>query len=82
MREINSKEFAARVDDRIENDVEVTLLPIFNHLARRFGFEPIRDTDEFETVYYMGGYASRIRDIAIEMFEELGMNIQPDGMEW
>lgn len=72
------------VCDKIENDLNVRLLITFNFLARQFGFPEIEDvisTDEFDIVFWENGYATKMRDLAIEMFEELGMGIIASGEE-
>ena len=72
MREIGSREYALRVGDQIESDIEVRLLITFNAIARDYGFEPIRageSEDMFENAYWESGCAAKMRDLAIELFE-------------
>lgn len=85
MRTIDAEQYATLVGDRIEDDLEVRLLITFNALADRLGFEKVsagEREEEFEIAYYEGGYAAEMRDLAIRFFEEVGMDVQPDGKEW
>lgn len=81
MREVSSREYALRVQDEIESTIEVDMFDLFNELAEHFGFPKQGEFDEFSAVYY-DGYAGTIREEVIKMFEELGMDVRPDGRSW
>lgn len=84
MKEVSSKEYALFVEDAIENALEATLYVVYNRIARNFGFERVmagESEDRFEDVY-RSGYAAEMRDVAIRFFEEVGMDVRPDGEEW
>ncbi len=80
MREISSKEYTEQVGDLIEGAICDSLFNIYNRLAGKYGFEKAT-FDEFWS-YYCDGHIGDLRDNAIELFEELGMDIRPDGKEW
>ena len=83
MREISSEEYALEVSDRIEDEIDSTLINLFADLAYKFGFEPIDEMWVFDGYYYGdANYAGKIRDLVIEMFEECGMDIRPDGRDF
>ena len=85
MRTIPSEDYMELVCDKIEDDLNVRLLITFNALADRFGFPKIddyhRSTDEFDVVFWEHGYATKMRDLAIEMFEMMGMDVIASGEE-
>lgn len=81
MRTIENKEYAHYVEDVIEQAVEIALFDTFNGIADRFGFPKQNDFGEFSGIYY-DGYAAEIRDKAIALFEDCGMDIISDGSEF
>ena len=81
MREVSSREYATYIQDEIEQTIEVDMFDLFNSLAKTYGFRPQGEFDEFSAVYY-DGYAATIREEVIKMFEELGMDVRPDGRSW
>lgn len=76
MNEISSKEYANIVEDAIVNDVEITLANILFGLSQRYHFKP--DLEAFHNGY-QEGIAAEVRDLAIQLFEEVGLNVRSDG---
>ena len=78
MRDIGIDRFCA-IEDKIENDLNVRLLITFNALAERYDFPKIdgyhRSGDEFDVVFWEHGYANKMKDIVLDFFWEMGMDV-------
>lgn len=84
MREINAKEYANGVEDKIVDDIEARLYVTYNAIAERFGYPKICGEyveNRFASLF-MDGYAAEMRDLAIRFYEEFGMPIKSDGREF
>ena len=79
MREISSKEYALNVEDVVWGALADGLLHAYELLSDIHGFDP--RTGDVETAFDMG-IAATWRDQAIELFEQYGLDVQPDGKEW
>ena len=73
MRNISDDEYLNRVDYEIECDIEDVLFDRFNALAEQYGFDKA-DFDLFHS-YFWDGYAGKFRELAIKLFEWLGMDV-------
>lgn len=83
MREISSREYAEEVSDRIEDALDDALIRVYNELADDYGFRNIDEMCVFDMYFYGdANYAGQMRDLAIELFEECGMDVRPDDKEW
>lgn len=84
MSEISSRDYALMVEDKIEDDIEARLYVTYNALGKRFGFPPIlgESAESRFSEMFRDGYAAKMRDLAIEFFEEYGFDVRPDGRSW
>jgi len=81
MRTISSKDYTLHVGDEIEWALEDALYDALTTISHRYGFDTVEHKAEFNDAF-VDGYAATMRDLAIELFEELGMDVRPDGKEW
>ena len=81
MREISSKEYALRVSGEVEYAIEDALYDVLTSLSRRYGFETFEHKSDFNDAF-IDGYAATMRDQAIELLEECGLDVRPDGKDY
>lgn len=77
MKDIPDKDMAM-ITDSIESRITEALTPLYNQLAEQYGF----DHAEADEMYDMGistGLLPTMREAAVHLFEQLGMNVQGDG---
>ena len=80
MKVISSKEYALRVQNEVENAIEDGLYGVYIDLAKRYGFDALDGSDFYDELSFR--CLATMRDAAIELFEECGMDIMPDGTEF
>ena len=73
MREVSEESYLKNVETQIECDIEDVLFERFNRISDYYKFEPV-DFDTFHS-YYWDGYAGPFRELAIKLFEWLGMDV-------
>lgn len=77
MRNIPDKDMA-EICDAIENRMADALAPLYNHLARKYNFKYTTAEDMYNTGID-GDKLQEMRELAIQLFYQLGMDIQGDG---
>ena len=71
------------VRDVIEWEIEDALFRIFNDLADNNGFWESKVTfEEFHETWHLGGWFGEIRDCAIEVFKDNGIDFLNDKLTW
>lgn len=83
---ISSKEYALEVSDIVSDSIEDALMRAFDYITKRFGCIEDYDTREVRSLEMIDEFQERLgaewRGQAIGLFEEFGMDIQPDGSDW
>lgn len=87
MRTISSKKYANNVEDIVCDALSDAIQSAYCYLARELGFMPDYDERERHAIeifdaLYEDGTLAEMRDKVIELFEEHGMDVRPDGREW
>lgn len=80
MREISSKEYATKVQDAVEYAIEDALYDVYTGLAKRYGFEAMAGSDFYDELSFR--CLATMRDMAIGLFEECGMDVKSDGRDF
>lgn len=77
---ISNDEYVENVSERIEDAIDYALLQVYNEIANEYGFRNVDEMSTFDLYFYGDrDYAAKMRDLAIELFEEVGMDVRPDG---
>jgi len=77
MRNIPDKDMAM-ITDSVESRIVEALTPLYNQLAEQYGF-PKTNADDMYDEGIDTGKLQEMRELAIQMFYHLGMDIQGDG---
>jgi len=80
MKVISSKEYALHVQDEVENAIEDGLYGVYTDLAKRYGFDALDGSDFYDELSFR--CLATMRDAAIELFEECGMDVRSDGRDY
>ena len=78
MKHVITDKDMAMITDSIESRIAEALTPLYNQLAEQYKF----DHAEADEMYDMGistGLIPTMREAAVHLFEQLGMNVQGDG---
>ena len=77
MRTITDKEMA-EITDSIESRIAEALTPLYNQLAEQYGFPRTNEDDMYDEGIDIG-FIPDMRELAVRLFEHLGMDVQGDG---
>lgn len=77
MRNIPDKDMAM-ITDSIESRIAEALTPLYNQLAEQYKFDHA-ETDEMYDMGMHTGKLPEMRELAMQLFYSLGMDVQGDG---
>lgn len=82
MREINAKEFAARVDDRIAGEVYNMLVKLMCEFEREGFLRELTTLEEAHIEVDTEESAERLKEAVYDELVKLGLDMESDGRSW
>ena len=82
MRQINSREFAARVDDRIAAATYNMLQKLMTDCEREGFVRDLSPMEEYAIEYDTEDAANRLKETVYAELVSLGLDVEPDGRDF
>ncbi len=81
MKVISTESYCKKIAWHVEVVLEDALCDFFNELAEEYGFDKATP-DEFHESYMLSNRWGELRDIALDILEQAGMDVRADGDWW